>query len=353
MAEKLKFAFIGGGRITDMHAPAYRNNSKAQLYAVCDVNEQVAKKRAKEWGCEKYYTNYIHVLEDKNIDAVEIMLPHDLHKEVVVAAAAHGKHVSVQKPMAIKIKECDAMIEATKKAGVKFKVFENFVFYPPYVKAKELIEGGEIGEPLSIRLKLGSCGKGGWWTPLATWIWRFNRKEVGGGPAVFDDGYHKFSTAMYFFGDVEKIFAWIDRTFVHVDEPYVGVFKYKKENIIGHMDFTFSPHVTCSSKYYSADERVEIVGTKGVIWVNRCTGKLLDEPALVLFRDGKTIAFEDLRCDWLDSFVDSTLYFIDCILEDKEPRLTGEVGKRVTQFAMAAAQSAQEGREVYIDEIVD
>src|SRR3989337_2799399 len=120
---KLKFAFIGGGRITDMHAPAYFNNPKAQLYAVCDVNEETARRRAKEWGCEKYYTDHRKLLEDKNIDAVEIMVPHHLHKEVVLAAAAAGKHVSVQKPMAMTIKECNETIEAAKKAKVKFKVF--------------------------------------------------------------------------------------------------------------------------------------------------------------------------------------------------------------------------------------
>lgn len=351
--KKLNFAFIGGGRITDMHAPAYRNNAKAKLYAVCDVNEETAKKRAKEWECEKYYTDYHQLLADKNIDAVEIMVPHFLHKEIVVAAAQAGKHVAVQKPMAIKIKECEEMIEVTKKAGVKFKVFENFVFYPPYVKAKELLDNGEIGEPLSIRFKLGTCGKGGWWVPLATWTQRLNKEDTGGGAAVFDDGYHKFSMAIHFFGDVEKIFAWIDRTFVHLDEPYVSVFKYKNKKIIGHMDFTFSPFATCKSKYYSADERVEIVGTKGVIWVNRCTGKLLDVPALVLFCNGKTICFEDLRCDWLASFWDSTCHFIDCILEDKEPSLTGELGKRVMQFTMAAEKSAREDREIFIDEVLE
>lgn len=348
---KLKFGFIGGGRIADMHAPAYMNNERAEIYAVCDINEEVAKRRMKEWNCTKYYTNYLDMLEDKEIDAVEIITPHHLHRQMVIDAARAKKHISVQKPMAMNVKECDDMISACKKEGVKLKVFENFVFYPPYVKAKELIEQGEIGEPLTIRLKLGSCGKGGWWTPLTTWVWRLNYSECGGGPAIFDDGYHKFSTALYLFGDVEKVYAWIDRSFVYIDEPAMILWKYKDSEKYGYFEATLSPHITCRSKYYSADERVEIVGEKGVIWITRCTGKLLDIAPLILYKDGKTIYFENIRCDWLDSFWDGTEHFIDCILYDKEPRLTGEQGKKVMQFAIASYISARENREVRPDEI--
>jgi predicted dehydrogenase len=105
-------------------------------------------------------------------------------------------------------------------------------------------------------------------------------------------------------------------------------------------------------KYYSADERVEITGEKGVIWITRCTGKLLDLPPLILYKDGKTTYFENIRCDWLDSFSDSVEHFIDCIIYDREPRLTGEQGKKVMQFAIAAYISAKEKREVRPDEIV-
>lgn len=349
---KLKFGFIGCGRISDMHAPAYLNNERAEIYAVCDKNEEIAKKRMKEWNCSKYYTNYLDLLEDKEIDAVEIITPHHLHKQMVIDAARAKKHISCQKPMAINIKECDEMISACRRENVKFKVFENFVFYPPYVKAKELIENGEIGEPLTIRLKLGSCGRGGWYTPLSTWVWRLNYSECGGGPAIFDDGYHKFSLGLYFLGEVEKVYAWIDRSFVYVDSPAVIVWKYKNAEKYGYFEATLSPHITCRSKYYSADERVEITGTKGVIHITRCTGRLLDIAPLILYKDGKTICFEDIRCDWLDSFRDSVEHFIDCILFDKEPILTGEQAKKVMQLAIASYVSCREKREVSPAEIV-
>ncbi len=350
--KKLKFGFIGAGRITDMHVPAFRNNEKAEIYAVCDANEDVAKRRQKEWNCQKYYTNYHDLLNDKNIDAVEITTPHYLHKQMVIDTARAKKAVSVQKPMAMNIKECDEMISACKKEGVKLKVFENFVFYPPYVKAKELIENGEIGEPFTIRFKLGTCGKGGWYTPLTAWIWRLNQTECGGGPAIFDDGYHKFSLALFFFGEVEKVFAWIDRSFVFIDSPAMILWKYKNSEKYGYFEATLSPHITCRSKYYSADERVEITGEKGTIWITRCTGRLLDVPPLILFKDGKTICFENIRCDWVDSFIDSTNHFINCIIEDKDPILTGEQGKKVMQLAIASYISSRERKEIVPDKII-
>ena len=73
---------------------------------------------------------------------------------MVLDSLSAGKHVSLQKPPAIDLEEMDDMISAAAKAGTKFKVFENFVFYPPYLRAKELFEAGEIGDPVAFRYKL-------------------------------------------------------------------------------------------------------------------------------------------------------------------------------------------------------
>lgn len=347
----LNFGIIGCGRITDLHAPGYAKSGRARIYAVCDVRRETAARRAAEWGAEKAYTDYNELLADPDVQAVEIITPHHLHKEICVAACRAGKHVSVQKPMALTVAECDAMIGAARDAGVKLKVFENFVFYPPYVKAKELIDGGAIGEPLSMRIHLGGGAKGGWKVPLSSWLWRLNEQSCGGGPNIFDDGYHKFSIAINFFGAVQSVNAWVDRSFGIIDSPALISWKFRDGGRVGFLDSTFSPHMTVKSKYYSADERVEITGSEGYIELPYCTARLLDVPPVILYRNGRTEAFEDIRCDWLDSFVDSTHHFIDCILDGKEPMLTGERGKQVLQFALAALKSSKTGREVCPDDI--
>ncbi len=341
----LNFGIIGCGRITDLHAPGYARSDAARIYAVCDVNEKTCDRRMSEWGAEKKYTDYRQLLEDPAIDAVEIITPHHLHKQITIDACRAGKHVSVQKPMALNVAECDEMIAAAREAGVKLKVFENFVFYPPYVKAKELIDDGAIGEPLSIRIRLGGAGRGGWPVPISAWLWRLNEQTCGGGPNIFDDGYHKFSLAIHLLGGVDSVHGWVDRSFGIVDCPAMLSWKFKS-GVVGYLDSTMSPHMTCKSKYYSVDERVEIVGTEGALWVTRCTATLLDEPALLLFRNGGVQTFENIRDDWLDSFIDSTRHFIGCLRDGGDPVLSGERGREVLQFALSALRSSCGGEVV-------
>jgi len=348
--DKVRVGIIGGGRISDLHIPGYKGLDTAELVAVCDANKDVAKRRAEEWGCRKTYTDYRDLLADSEIDMVEIIAPHKLHAPMTIAAAEAGKHVSVQKPMAMNLDECDAMIEAARKAGIKLRVFENFVFYPPYRKAIELMEAGEIGEPRTLRMHMGAGAFGGWYVPLSTWLWRFNWEQCGGNPILWDDGYHKFSLAIELFGPVETASGWIDYAFGVVDAP-TAISWRNANGRVGYIDLTMSPNLAVRGKYYAGDERVEITGDRGSIIVTRCTGQLNDEPPLLLYRDGITTAFSDLRADWQDSFTDCTRDFIDALVNDREPKLTGERGKQVMMFSMAAHQAAHYGRPTRPEEV--
>ncbi len=191
----------------------YRDQEDARIVAVCDINRRRAQAKARAWGIERVYSDYQQVLEDPEIDLVELLVPHDLHAPMTIAACHAGKHVSVQKPMALNVAEADQMIKAAQEAGVVLRVYENFVFYPPIVQAKKMIEAGEIGEPQMIRIHV-STGKSktAWKVPLSAWAWRFDEKRCGGGPLVFDHGYHLFSVAYYLMGPVKRVMAWIDRS---------------------------------------------------------------------------------------------------------------------------------------------
>ncbi len=326
-----------------MHIPGYHGLDTAEIVAVCDSDEAVARSRCAEWGCRKWCTDYTELINDPDIDMVEILVPHKLHCRMTLEAVRAGKHVSVQKPMAMTLDECDSMIDAARDAGVKLRVYENFVFYPPCRKAIELMEAGEIGEPRTLRVHMGTGAFGGWHVPLSVWLWRFSYSECGGGPTLWDDGYHKFSTIIEMFGPVETVSGWIDWAFGRIDSPASFAWKHKNGRI-GHMEVTMHPNMSVRSKYYPADERIEITGDRGSIVVTRCTGRLNDEPPLVLYRDGRTFGFSDLRADWQDGFTDCTRDFIDAIVNDREPKLTGERAREVTAFSMAAHQAAYYGR---------
>ncbi len=353
---KIKVGIVGVGRIATLNVMGYKDHPDAQIYAVCSRSPEKGRKAAEEWGATKVYTDYEEMLKDPDIDMIELLTPHNLHCEMTVKACRAGKHVSVQKPMALNLRECDLMIEAAKEAGVKLKVYENFMFYPPYVKAKQLILEGVIGEPITMRYKM-NAGKQtlGWEVDLDTWKWRMKDEVSGGGPLVFDDGYHKFSIAMYLMGDVEKVTAWIDHTDIipgifYEDAPSMIMWKYKNAKKYGTMDITYSEDLLINTDYYSCDERVEVTGSKGVLWVTRCTGKMLQVPTLIVYKDGQTTSYEGLRDDWSDSFIDSTRHFIEVLKNGGEPELSGEQGKEILKFALAAIKSSKEKREVHLDE---
>jgi len=263
---KLRVAFIGAGRIADLHALGYRDPStgsgragEAELYAVCDADAEVAARRAREWGAKRHCTDYREALEDPHVDAVEILTPHHLHEEMAVAALAAGKHVSLQKPMARTLAEADSIVAAAARSQRVFRVFENYRYYPPYVRAKALLDEGAIGEPVSLRMKvIGGHPRYGWQVPLRSWAWRLDEGLSGGGPSMFDHGYHMFSIAMYFLGAVQEVFAWIERTEialgVKIDGPAVVMWRHAAPGRFGTWETVNSVDMMVPSKYYSNDE---------------------------------------------------------------------------------------------------
>ena len=355
----IRVAFVGCGQISDLHQLGYRDREDARIVAVCDTSRTRAKKKAREWGVEKVYSGYQQVLEDKEIDLVELLTPHHLHCPMTVQAAAAGKHISVQKPMALSAAEADQMITAAEKAGVMLRVYENFVYYAPAVRARQMIEAGEIGDIRAIRLHVSTgTADTSWDVPLSAWVWRFNEKLSGGGPLVFDHGYHLFSIAYYLGGPVEKVYAWIDETpvsqaagLVRIDAPAVIMFQYKASRRYGVLDIEHTPGMRIHSQYYADDDRVEIIGEKGILFINRYTTRTIDLPELMLFKDGKTTPIPVDGVEWHDSFIAATRDCIDKLKNGQQPKLDGITGREVLKFSLAALQSAATGMEVRPDDV--
>ena len=359
--EPIRVGIVGCGRISGLHALGYKGREDARIKAVCDTKRARAREKANAWGVDRVYADYRDLLADPEIDLVELLVPHHLHAEMTIAACEAGKQVSVQKPMALNVAEADAMIEAAERAGVTLRVYENFVFYPPHVHAKEMIDAGEIGEPQMIRMHVGT-GKSDteWQVPLTSWLWRINEGKCGGGLLIFDHGYHLFSLARYLMGDVERVYAWMDkspvggvvpRQLAEVDAPTTIMFQFKSPRRYGVLDFTHTPNMMMDSIYYSDDDRLEVIGDRGILFVNRCTARTVDLPPLMLFRNGKTVEIPIDRYEWHDSFIDCTRHLIDVLRTGGEPVLDGPAGKAVLQFSLAAHISARAGRDVRPEEV--
>ena len=350
----LRIGIIGAGRIADLHALAYGAGARASICAVCDADAEVAAARATEWGAERSYTDYRDLLADDRIDAVEIILPHYLHEEVTLAALAAGKPVSVQKPMARSVAESRRMADAAAAADVDLRVLENFRHYPPFVEAKRMIDEGAIGEPAAQHISVIGGGGPGWEVPRRAWRWRLDADLCGGGPCMFDHGYHIFSIAQYLLGPVEEVFAWIltsEIARIEIDRPALVAWKHTARNRLGSWDTTGSPQLLVPSKYYTNDERVQIVGEKGIIWINHCSGLLTSAPPLVLYRDGVTTEYHAIESDWSASFRIGGRDWHGRLLDGTPCEMTAAEGLDVMRFSEAAHRAAAERRVVRIDEM--
>jgi predicted dehydrogenase len=208
-----------------------------------------------------------------------------------------------------------------------------------------------------MHVSTGTAGTA-WKVPLSAWLWRFNEKQCGGGPLVFDHGNHLFSLGYFLGGPVEKVFAWIDHMpvkeaggMVKIDAPAAIMFQYKAPHRYGMLDIEYTPHMRIYSDYYADDDRIEVIGEKGILFINRYTARTIDLPELMLFKDGKTTPVPLEGVEWHDSFIAATQDCIEKLKTSAQPRLDGLTGKAVLQFSLAALQSAATGREVRPDDV--
>ncbi len=370
----LKVGFIGLGRISHEHMLGYLNNPEAEVVAVCCPDQEAAQLWLRKFNLShvRHYLSLDAMLATERLDLVEILTPTYLHAQHATACArAKVKGISLQKPMGVNLQECDEIIEETRRNGTLLRIFENYLFYPAYVKAKELIDQGVIGEPISLRLHtLGGIREGAAWP----WCWdanswRMDPKKAGVAPLTGDDGYHKFSLAQWFMGRrFEKVSAWIE-TSNPLDAPAFIRAKFKglpgDSPRYAQIDVSFSLHLDIPWDFW-LDDFVEIIGSMGVMWINQCQGtgdrdffrgnpmsKSPVFPPIALFVKGKVescpIAEEERN--WTASFVNSTKHFIQALQKGGTPVCTGEEGKETLRCILAASISAQEKRDVSLDEI--
>jgi predicted dehydrogenase len=358
--ERVRVGLVGVGRIADLQCLGYLDHPRAEIAAVCDLDEDRARERASAWGASRVYTDLERLLADPDVDAVDILTPHHLHADQTVAALEAGKHVSLQKPPTQTIAELDRVACAAEKSPGVLRVFENFMYYPPHQKAKELIGEGAIGEPISIRIKT-AAGRfdAGWEVEPRSTEWRTDPERCGGGPTTFDHGYHCYNMGRFFIpAEPERVHSFIHWTKIGENSWYDGpaMISWQYAGDLpryGSWEVIASLGMRVRSKYYVSDDRMEIHGTEGILWVTRCTGKLLDEPSLVLYREGETRAFHDLPVDWADSFRLGGRDFVDALLEGRQPPQDVGEARRTLAFALAATRSAAEERVVTVSEILE
>lgn len=206
--ETVKVGMVGLGLAANSHFQGYATHPHAEVVAVCDVDAENADNFAQRHGVQKVYTDYEMMLKDKEINTIDIATPTFLHVPMTISAAKVGKHIHCEKPFCCSVSEGESACQAVRRSNVKLVVGETYVFIASHLKARELIDAGEIGRPLQIRQRHGPWVRRNWQSetkPPPSSDWRMNAEKSGGGdyPWIFDHAVHFFATAEYFMRDMK------------------------------------------------------------------------------------------------------------------------------------------------------
>jgi len=226
-------------------------------------------------------------------------------------------------------------------------VMENYLFYEPLQKLKETVESGELGAISGYHMKMVGSGRGGWEVPRSSYEWQFAQMRRGRGILVFDDGWHKLSTALWLFGPLREVRAWVGGTEVlpniELDAPTTIVWEHQN-GIRGVWDITLAPDMYLRSDYYTNDERWEVTGSRGYSRVNRCTGRGIQQPSLETYVEGKMQTFHALDDDWASSFRNSGRHWLRWLRTGEGPLLwSAQEAVEVLRFALAVYASSAAG----------
>jgi predicted dehydrogenase len=341
-------AIIGLGRIYDLNKLGYQANSDVEVVAIVDPSEQRRLQRQVEWPTAQAFSSIDELISSEtHVDAVEVLLPIVLHEEGATQCLEQGWHVNLQKPMTNDLASARRMVEAATSNGCQLRVMENYLFYEPLRKLKEVVDSGELGPISGYHLKMVASGKGGWDVPGDTYRWQFDQAQRGRGILLFDDGWHKLSTAIWLFGPIKEVRAWIGSTQIiegiEIDAPTTVLWEHAN-GIRGVWDITLAVDMYLRSDYYTNDERWEVTGRKGFARVNRCTGRGVQQPSFEMYLDGEMRSQHALDDDWASSFRDSGRHWLRWLrIGDGPLWWSGNEAIEVLRVALACYESGVRG----------
>jgi levoglucosan dehydrogenase len=205
---------IGYGGVARVHALAYRAipfhyglpSGTVKIVGIADVNPKAAEAAAQELGCDVWVSDYRELLAREDVEVVDICVPNHRHEEIILAAAAAGKHIFCEKPLAMDVAQGKRILDAVERAGVKNQLNFNFRFYPAVTRARQMVEEGFLGRVFSFR---GCFYRSSYISPDKPLSWRL-RKDIAGGGALFDLGSHVLDLIYYLLGDFGSVQATVD-----------------------------------------------------------------------------------------------------------------------------------------------
>jgi inositol 2-dehydrogenase len=331
---KLNVGLIGLGRLGTLYARYFLGRiMRANLLAVAEPREGVAKSFAAEHSVPRWYTDYHALLADREIDAVAIVTPTNTHRDIALDAMEAGKAIFCEKPLSISIDEAREVNEAVGRSGAFFHMGFMRRFDRGYAAAKRRISDGQIGVPVVLKSSARDSHR-----PSLEYL-----KPENSGGLIIDCGIHDIDVARWLMGEIDQVYS------------IGGVLAYPEMKEIGDIDNAIvTLHFASGSLgvldvsrngVYGYDIRTEVLGTKGTLKI----GYLRETPIVVLTKEGVTHDAVPYFMERFDqAYVDQLQDFVDNVLAGKPPSVTCEEGIAALEVALAATASFHEGRPVKI-----
>lgn len=343
MTQPVRICLVGAGRAAKVHANSLtRHVPGGQLVAIVDPNDEALNATAAEYGVEARYASFAHALDHSSFEAVVITTPTFTHAHLAIEAAAAGKHIFLEKPMALDLAECDAILHATRQNGVLLQLGFMRRFDPDFAAAYQRIQAGEIGHPMMVK----SLTHGPGLPPP----WARDLKTSNGNLAEVNS--HDWDCTRWLMGsDPFRVYAEVANikgaargvdTEDFYDNALVNI---KFENgTLG----TISSICPCD---YGYDARVEITGERGILQIGELKGQ-----ALVVCTDREAGLVTPIFRTWPQRFAWAYIremeHFVDCIQTGKEPQVGGLDGRWAVAGVLAATRSFREERPVTLSEVM-
>jgi UDP-N-acetyl-2-amino-2-deoxyglucuronate dehydrogenase len=329
MAEPVRVALIGCGGIATAHLRGYAALPElGRVVVACDSNAESARQRAEETGALACF-DYREALAREEVEAVDLCLPHDLHEPVARAAAAAGKHVLVEKPIARNLPEADRMIAACAAAGVHLMVAHCQRFSADRQTARRLVEDGALGRVYLMRTDHNQ------WVDYPPGHWINDPEKLGGG-GIAGSGVHHLDTLRWFCGDVARVSAGLSRSgrTARTAED-AGVVLLEHEN--GAVSELVLSWTTQRFPWYES------------FWIYGAEGVIHNVGGLQMFRGtARQGQFERVPTDHDDAggFREEIRHFLTCVRTGARPRMPGEEARAALELVLAAYRSAERGEKV-------
>ncbi len=340
MQEIVRFGLIGCGRISPRHIQSLAQIPSGSLVAVADVIASRAERAAGETGAEPY-TDYRRLLDRRDIDVVTICTPSGMHAAMAIEALQAGKHVLVEKPMALTLADADAMIAAAGQTGRKLGVVLQNRYNPPMQDLRRAVDEGRLG-----RLLLGNATVR-WYRPQEYYEDGWHGTLAMDGGALMNQSIHHIDALQWMMGNPVSVFAYTATLAHRMEAEDTGVAAIRFEGgalgVVEGSTITYPENLEGSLSIFGEHGSVKVGGTalnRKVFWKladqlehekELLTREQLDPPSV--YGQSHRAVIEDM---------------IDAVVHDRKPRTNGREARRSVALVLAIYESARTGREVML-----